>query len=195
MLLLSIVSVCQCFAVLEDGALAHNLQEQESKYKVKQLFDSCILCKRLLTSIMWAALHSVSVNHHCMLGSSFPEVFTTAVLCCRLAKDFRVALVCQIMQSKTTAPSSILITQPKFYEHFSISVNSRTDVYVLHNIYICISMKAFLVAAVVSLYIFVKKKKKPYNLVCIFKIPRKCHHWRAGMQQTMFQIIKTFIMI
>lgn len=26
------VSVCQCFAVLEDGALAHNLQEQESKY-------------------------------------------------------------------------------------------------------------------------------------------------------------------
>uniref|UniRef100_A0A3Q0RJW4 Coiled-coil domain containing 187 n=1 Tax=Amphilophus citrinellus TaxID=61819 RepID=A0A3Q0RJW4_AMPCI len=29
MLLLSIVSVCQCFAVLEDGALAHNLQEQE----------------------------------------------------------------------------------------------------------------------------------------------------------------------
>lgn len=126
MLLLSIVSVCQCFAVLEDGALAHNLQEQESKYKVKQLFDSCILCKRLLTSIMWAALHSVSVNHHCMLGSSFPEVFTTAVLCCRLAKDFRIALVCQIMQSKTTAPSSILITQPKFYEHFSISVNSRT---------------------------------------------------------------------
>lgn len=150
MLLLSIVSVCQCFAVLEDGALAHNLQEQESKYKVKQLFDSCILCKRLLTSIL---------NHHCMLGSSFPEVFTTAVLCCRLAKDFRIALVCQIMQSKTTAPSSILITQPKFYEHFSISVNSRTDVYVLHNIYICISMKAFLVAAVVSLYIFVKKKK------------------------------------
>lgn len=30
--LLCSVSVCQCFAVLEDGALAHNLQEQESKY-------------------------------------------------------------------------------------------------------------------------------------------------------------------
>lgn len=32
--LLCSVSVCQCFAVLEDGALAHNLQEQESKYRV-----------------------------------------------------------------------------------------------------------------------------------------------------------------
>lgn len=28
----ALVAVCQCFAVLEDGALAHNLQEQESEY-------------------------------------------------------------------------------------------------------------------------------------------------------------------
>lgn len=34
-ILCSGVSVCQCFAVLEDGALAHNLQEQESKYNVR----------------------------------------------------------------------------------------------------------------------------------------------------------------
>lgn len=32
--LLCSVSVCECFAVLEDGALAHNLQEQESEYSV-----------------------------------------------------------------------------------------------------------------------------------------------------------------
>ena len=35
LLLCPVVSVCQSFAVLEDGAMAHNLQEQESKYNVK----------------------------------------------------------------------------------------------------------------------------------------------------------------
>lgn len=39
-LLSFVVSVCQCFAVLEDGALAHNLQEQESKCNVKLPYDS-----------------------------------------------------------------------------------------------------------------------------------------------------------
>lgn len=48
-LLLCSVSVCQCFAVLEDGALAHNLQEQESEY---------CLCLTLRTS-SWKMTFSV----------------------------------------------------------------------------------------------------------------------------------------
>ena len=41
----SVVSVCQSFAVLEDGVLAHNLQEQESEYNVK--LQTTSLCKHL----------------------------------------------------------------------------------------------------------------------------------------------------
>lgn len=36
----SVLLVCQTFAVLEDGALAHNLQEQESKYGDDVLFKT-----------------------------------------------------------------------------------------------------------------------------------------------------------
>ncbi len=54
-LLYSVVSVCQCFAVLEDGVLAHNLQEQESKYNVKLPYDSSTAAhyKRVVTYIVW----------------------------------------------------------------------------------------------------------------------------------------------
>ncbi len=54
-LLYSDVSVCQCFAVLEDGVLAHNLQEQESKYNVKLPYDSSTAAhyKCVVTYIVW----------------------------------------------------------------------------------------------------------------------------------------------
>lgn len=49
-----VVAVRQCFAVLEDGALAHNLQEQESKYNVAAAHhtsvQSFVLCG-LLSSL------------------------------------------------------------------------------------------------------------------------------------------------
>lgn len=61
MLLSAVVSVCQCFAVLEDGALAHNLQEQESKYITLSCQADLQLHNFFFSNTLWAAFQLVSV--------------------------------------------------------------------------------------------------------------------------------------
>lgn len=51
-LLSSVVSVRQCFAVLEDGVLAHSLQEQESEYSVQ------FMLRELLSGLLWVFIFS-----------------------------------------------------------------------------------------------------------------------------------------
>lgn len=64
MLLSPVVSVCQCFAVLEDGALAHNLQEQESKYRARLLCDNTPL---ICADLYYASCPPVSISDYTIL--------------------------------------------------------------------------------------------------------------------------------
>lgn len=71
-----VVSVCQCFAVLEDGVLAHNLQEQESKCNIKLECDSCVLMRCRVSYVMWrlsSLAHRITIFMLWAFTFSYPD--------------------------------------------------------------------------------------------------------------------------
>uniref|UniRef100_A0A8D3ALZ7 Coiled-coil domain-containing protein n=1 Tax=Scophthalmus maximus TaxID=52904 RepID=A0A8D3ALZ7_SCOMX len=114
-LLSSVVSVRQCFAVLEDGVLAHSLQEQESEYSVQ------FMLRELLSGLLWVFIFSHKFSP---LSVGFIVSRITQKKNQLVQNDIRVAKRLQDEEDEERSQQSAVVRQTFYGPHH----RSRTSI-------------------------------------------------------------------